>query len=98
MADSAKIFVVDDEPLMAETVARGITQAGFSVETATDSAEALKRIGPRIRGYEVVITDNNMPGISGTELVKELRKAGFAGKVIMFSGNVSFQEERQIRA
>jgi DNA-binding response OmpR family regulator len=92
------IFVVDDEPLMAEIVTRVIFTAGYAVHTATDSLDALRRISANLHDYQVVVTDNNMPGMSGSELIQELRKAGFVGRAIMFSGNVSPVEEKQILA
>lgn len=93
-----KIFVVDDEPLMAEIVKRVIAEEGYTVESTSDSREALRAISADIRGYSALVTDNNMPGMSGVELIRELRKAGFSGKIIMFSGNVALSEEPRIRA
>jgi len=93
-----KIFLVDDEPLMAEVVRRIIVDEGYTVEIAVDSREALRAISADIRGYAVLVTDNNMPGLSGVELIRELRRAGFSGKIIMFSGNVAPGEEPRIRA
>ena len=95
---SPKIFLVDDEPLMAEIVRRIIVDDGYTVEIATDSRAALHAIRADVRGYGVLVTDNNMPGMSGVELIQELRKAGFAGKIIMFSGNVTPGDEPRIRA
>src|SRR5688572_14238514 len=84
---SRTIFEVDDEPLVTEIVTRFIVDAGYVVESVTDSVEALNRISADVHRYGVLITDNKMPGMSGRELIEKVRKAGFPGKVIMFSGN-----------
>lgn len=95
---SEKIFVVDDEPLLAEVVRRFLVGEGYDAEIATNSREALRRITADIRGYAAVVTDNNMPEMSGLALIQELRKAGFSGKIIMFSGNVAPGDEPRFRA
>jgi CheY-like chemotaxis protein len=95
---SDKIFVVDDEPLLAEVVKRFLAGEGYEAEIATSAREALRKISADIRGYAAVVTDNNMPEMSGLELVQELRKAGFSGKIIMFSGNVAPGDEPRFRA
>ena len=39
--------------------------------------------------FDVVITYNNMPGVSGVELVRQLRERSFAGKIIVLSAHLS---------
>jgi two-component system chemotaxis response regulator CheY len=72
---SNKILIVDDSKAMRMIVRRTLRQAGFDkfdVEEATNGAEALaiieKGIPPRL-----VLSDWNMPGMSGYELLQQLK-------------------------
>src|SRR5438552_29079 len=64
-------LVVDDSMLIRYTVCRFLEQRGFAVESATDGAEALdvlKRVLP-----DLIVTDLQMPKISGSELIAALK-------------------------
>ena len=64
-------LVVDDSMLIRHTVCRFLEERGHSVESATNGEEALaivKRIRP-----DIIITDMQMPKMSGTELITALK-------------------------
>ena len=70
---SKTILVVDDSKAMRLIVRRTLRQAGFGdyeVEEASNGVEALQRIGQA--PVALVISDWNMPEMSGIELLKEL--------------------------
>ena len=74
-ADTAlehKILLVDDDRLVLSTLSRGLTGAGYSVNTAesVNDAEAFLASGER---PNLAILDVNMPGRSGLELAERLR-------------------------
>jgi two-component system sensor histidine kinase/response regulator len=64
---NATILVVDDELPIAELVATVLEEEGHRVIRAHDGATALARI--KADGFDLMITDNMMPFINGTELV-----------------------------
>lgn len=68
-----RIMVVDDEPMVRKTIQVILQQYGYEVE-AFDSAEAAIDVmqGPRGPSYDLVLTDLNMPGKSGIELLQEI--------------------------
>ena len=68
-----KIFVVDDHPNTAATLARAIAQLGSKVEvvSATSGYEALERV--KEGAVDILITDMVMPGMSGLELIEQLQ-------------------------
>lgn len=71
-----RVLVVDDESSIRDMIALFLRRLGFEVETAADGRSALDRL--RTSNYFLVITDVNMPGLSGLELlsaVKELARA-----------------------
>jgi DNA-binding response OmpR family regulator len=70
---SARVLVVDDEPVILSIFSRFITKAGHKVETASGGTEALEKI--RKNHYDVVLLDWMMPGISGAEVLHQAAPA-----------------------
>ena len=79
-----RILVVDDEEAVLATTAAILRDAGYEVNTARDGFEALA--GLRGSVPEVVITDLQMPGMSGFELLGVIRKRFPSVVVIATSG------------
>ncbi len=71
MAEVFRILVVDDEPTQLELVGGFLAERGFEVALAPDGQEALKRFGRE--SFDLVLTDQKMPGLSGLELIEALR-------------------------
>lgn len=84
-----RIMLVDDEEWVVDVTARLLTTLGFEVESFTQPYEALDRFKSSPKDFALVITDQNMPQIKGTELIEGLRKVNSQIKVLMMSGNVS---------
>ena len=68
----AKILVVDDEANVLLTVSSILRQEGYEVDSADGGAKALASI--RERFYDLVLTDMNMPGIGGMDVLAEVQK------------------------
>ncbi len=73
MTDSNKatILVCDDEPHIVHVVAAKLRNAGYQVETASDGQEAFDRA--LARRPDLIISDYQMPNMSGLELAARLR-------------------------
>src|SRR3954454_25210660 len=67
-----KILVVDDEPEAVELVEFNLKQAGFSVVTAADGAQALNKA--RTTPPDLIVLDLMLPEINGLEVCKMLRR------------------------
>ena len=67
----ARILVVDDSTTMRQMVSFTLTDAGHEVTEAADGASAVKEANAR--RFDLVITDVNMPGMNGIDLVRTLR-------------------------
>jgi CheY-like chemotaxis protein len=68
------VLVADDDPVIRLLAGAVLRRAGYSVDVATDGADALRRLetGPRV---DLVITDLNMPGLDGAELLAAVRRS-----------------------
>jgi len=80
-----KILVCDDENL-GRTVASVLAFMGHQVEVASDGREALDLIRAKPDFFNLLITDNRMPRLTGVELIEKLRASNFALKIIMMTG------------
>jgi two-component system phosphate regulon response regulator PhoB len=68
----SRILVVDDEPEAVELIAFNLRQAGFSVTTAADGAEALQKA--RAQLPDLIVLDVMLPEMDGFEVCKLLRR------------------------
>ncbi|HZQ92623.1 MAG TPA: response regulator [Terriglobales bacterium] len=66
-----KALVVDDSMLIRHTVCRWLEERGFAVEAACNGAEALETMAAYVP--DVIITDMEMPQMTGPELIFKLR-------------------------
>ena len=81
-----RILVVDDDEVIRQVNAEMLSRFGYEAETAEDGAAAWEAL--QANGYDLLITDNNMPKVSGVELVKKLRSANMTLPVILASGTI----------
>lgn len=81
-----RVFVVDDERIIASTIAIILNQHGFEAREFYSGQTALDEI--RLQPPDVVITDLVMPGMTGVELAVELRKNFPRCKIMLFSGHI----------
>ncbi|HEU4369689.1 MAG TPA: Hpt domain-containing protein [Methylomirabilota bacterium] len=67
-----KVLLVDDSISVRKFVGQMLDKAGFDVTTARDGAEALARLGES--GFDVLVTDLEMPRLNGYELLESVRR------------------------
>ena len=94
---TAHVLVVDDDPTIADVVTILLREGGFAVEKMTDSTEALARLAAEPARFAALVTDHDMPGIKGSELIDRARAAGFRGKVIIHSGSTGSDDAEKLR-
>lgn len=70
---SKTIFLVDDSATILMSVSAILAKAGYAVEKASNGEEALKKFNGGFKP-DLLITDLNMPGMNGIELIREVRK------------------------
>ena len=67
------MLLVEDEEKVARFVARGLKAERYAVDVAADGNSGLDHV--RAYSYDLIILDLNLPGISGTDLLKHIRKS-----------------------
>ena len=82
----ARILVIDDEEVYLRLVATMLTARDHHVDTVTDSREALARFEALKDELDVVILDLQMPHVSGSRLLHEIRKHGSRLPIILSTG------------
>jgi CheY-like chemotaxis protein len=91
-------LVVDDSMLIRHTVSRFLEERGFAVESAANGQEALDSV--RRHAPDIVVTDMEMPKMSGSELITALRGQACTAKipVVIVAGKQSGFENLEKRA
>ena len=84
------LLVVDDDPSLRELNTLMLARAGYEAEGAEDGAAAWQALNTN--NYDLLITDNNMPNLSGVELLKKLRATHMELPVIMATGRLPEEE------
>jgi CheY-like chemotaxis protein len=90
---SLRILVADDEYTIRMLMTTVLARSGYQVESAVDGAEAWTAL--QAKPYDLLITDHNMPKISGIELVKNMRSAQMDVPVVLVAGLVPEEELAQ---
>ena len=78
------ILVVDDDESVRKLLVLGLERAGYAVDSAKDGVEGLEKVSAN--KYDLLISDNQMPKLTGLELVKKLRSERKTLPVIIVSG------------
>ena len=81
---SARILVVDDEPSIRISLSHALTEIGYRTRSAEDGLTALQEIRRQLP--DILVSDLNMPGMSGFELLSVVRRRFPAIHAIAMSG------------
>lgn len=88
--DPLNILLIDDEEAFVTTLQERLEMRGFSPRVATDGLTGLEMIAAE--PPDVVVLDLRMPGLSGVEVLRRIRKQWPCLPVIMLSGHGSDQD------
>ena len=85
-----RILVVDDESSIRQLSTEVLIHSGYEVDAAEDGAAAWQALSAD--SYDLLITDHNMPRVTGVELLKKMRAARMDLPVILVSGAMPTEE------
>lgn len=82
-----RILVVEDDRKVASFLERGLREEGYSVDVAHDGEDG--RLKAHVHEYDLLLLDVMLPGVSGLEVVRDLRKRERATPVLMLTARDS---------
>jgi DNA-binding response OmpR family regulator len=91
--------VVEDEPLVRRYLKEFLLTANADVTACASAVEALEAFRGSPHAFSLIISDQTMPGMSGVDMVREIRALNSDVPVLMFSGYadvVSKQERSEL--
>lgn len=83
-----RVLVVEDDTVLAETIAKGLRQHAMSVDVAVDGQGALDRAC--VNRYDVVVLDRDLPGVPGDEVCRAL--TGDRTRILMLTGATTVRD------
>lgn len=69
-----RIFLAEDETGIAGFLKEGLEEEGFAVDVATNGRDALEMAMANLNEYDIILLDWMMPGVSGIEICRSIRK------------------------
>jgi two-component system, OmpR family, response regulator VanR len=78
-----RVLIAEDEPRLAEALARGLRRNGFAVDIALDGSQALRRTA--VVDYDVVVLDRDLPEVHGDDVCRVLHSEHPGTKILMLT-------------
>jgi DNA-binding response OmpR family regulator len=78
-----RVLVVEDERLLADTIAAGLRKHAMAVDVAYDGEAALDRLS--VNDYDVVVLDRQLPVVSGDDVCRRLVESGTDTRILMLT-------------
>ncbi|HEY0003309.1 MAG TPA: sigma-54 dependent transcriptional regulator [Pyrinomonadaceae bacterium] len=80
-----RILVIDDEPMMTDSLKQNLTEEGYGVDTAANGVEAVELFDRA--AHHLVICDLQLPDMDGMEVLRHIKDARPATEVIVVTGH-----------
>jgi len=91
-----EILIVDDEPQVAEVLARSLSRQGHRTTVAHSGPEALDRLGSQ--PLDAMFLDVSMPGMNGLDVMAEVKRLKPGLAVVVITGHATDDEIDRIKA
>jgi CheY-like chemotaxis protein len=89
---SKQILVVDDDPVILDVISKTMEQLGFVTQRASNGEEGWNAISSSGAGFDLVITDNEMPRLTGVNMIKRLREVSAHPPCLLISASLESRE------
>jgi CheY-like chemotaxis protein len=90
------ILLIDDEPMVTDICEMMLKRLGHKVFTAHSGFEGIKKFETHKNRIDLIISDFNMPGMNGQQVVDTLRKMDPGIKVLLSSGGMENVDEEDV--
>jgi two-component system chemotaxis response regulator CheY len=91
-----KVLIVDDDPDICVMMRALLRAQGWETEELTSGKEALARVD-ELLGFDAVVLDHRMPGVTGIEVARNLRDEGVSRPLIMCSAYLTPEIEEEAK-
>ena len=95
MGGQEKILVVDDEEILAALLEEQLDSLGYEVASITSSTEAVELFRANPDHFDLVISDQTMPGLTGVEMLTQLKQIRPNIRTIICTGHSSKIDEEK---
>ena len=85
-----RILIVEDDPALADGLARSLTQSGYAVDCATQGAMGHAMLQDGV--YDLAILDLGLPRMDGTEVLRRLRQRGGKTPVLVLTARDAMED------
>lgn len=85
-----RILIVEDDPIIADFVGKGLTEAGFAVDVASDGERGVELA--TTESYDVAIVDLMLPRLDGLAVIDRMRAGGVRTPVLILSARRSVDD------
>lgn len=92
-----RILCAEDNELLGDVMLQLFAKAGHWVEYFENGRRAWERMEPDLAGFDVVVTDHQMPELTGLQLVERLRQGGFSGRVVVHCSGLTPEQAARYR-
>lgn len=89
------ILLVDDEPSILKATKAALSRKGLSVQIASDGKHALDLFKANPENFDLIVTDQSMPRMSGVDLIKEIRALPSDIPIIFSTGHLGLSNEKE---
>jgi len=95
VANEQTILLVDDEESIRIATQLALTEKGFAVECLSDGEQALKFFKANPDKYDLIVTDQSMLKMSGTDFSREIRKSGSNIPILLSTGHFDVESKKE---
>lgn len=85
-----RILLVEDEKKLSDSIAKGLSNAGYAVDAAYDGEEALYEY--EVNEYDLIILDLNLPKKDGIDVLREIREKDNEIKILILSARTKIDD------
>jgi DNA-binding NtrC family response regulator len=89
------IMIVDDEPQVAEVLAKSLTRQGHRTTVVNSGEDALRLLGTQVP--DALFLDVSMPGVNGLEVLAEVRRTRPQLAVVVITGHATPDEVEEVK-
>jgi two-component system response regulator (stage 0 sporulation protein F) len=97
VAVSHRVLIVDDEGLLVRTLVQAFREEGFDAHAASSAEQAQELLSEAEQGFDLLILDNKLPGMSGLDLLENLAPTLDRTQVVLMTAYDSAETQDRSR-